>query len=550
MMVKTETGFMKRYFVSNVLRHLFRLQRMAGRFYFIALVVCSLTGDVSGQSVNVPLEHWVYSYLDRMEARGCFRSLNLRARPISRADVAELLHAVEQSSSENRVRLSRAETDLLEQLKGEFCDDMVRHQVQVKDDYRERHLLVWQEDDNYIKADIDFGQRFDVNRFLCEDSLARTSMTTLGGIVRGTLNESLGFYLHFYNALLRGVEIERENFNPEYGLPITIAGDNVYQDNAAAYFVWKSPWFQLQFGRDQAQWGPGYQGSMMLSAQNPLFDMLRIRANFKRFQFTSIHGKLNSSAAQKYLAAHRIEFRVLPWLFLAGSESVVYGNRGIEWQYLNPIMPYHIAEHHLGDKDNNTLSVDLTMFPWPGHKVYGELFLDDFTTSENPFTYFGNKFAFLTGYHWANPLSLANLDIRVEYARVEPYVYTHHVPVNVYQHYDRIIGHWLGPDSDQLYFEAGYLFNRDMKLNVIAERIRDGEGDVLNYHTEEMGNEKQFLAGTVEESWRFGFSLTDQILRDFFLNLQYHRVQFYNMEHRSGFNSCLDQVIFQLTVNW
>ncbi|MFZ5517768.1 MAG: capsule assembly Wzi family protein [Candidatus Zhuqueibacterota bacterium] len=531
-------------------RALFRLKSMTGRFLLVGIIVCSLSGAAVGQSVNVPLQHRVYGYLDRMEARGCFRSLELRARPISRADVAELLGRIEQASFENRVRLSHAELDLLEQLKGEFCDEMAKHPVQVNDDYRERHLLVWNEDKNTINVDIDFAQRFDITRFLCEDSTARTSLTTLGGILRGNLNESLGFYLHFTNALLRGVDIERENFNPEYGLPITIAGDNVYQDNAAAYFVWKLPWFQLQFGRDQAQWGPGYQGSLMLSAQNPLFDMLKIRANYHRFHFTSIHGKLNSSAAQKYLAAHRIEFRVLPWLFLAGSESVVYGDRGIEWQYVNPIMPYHIAEHHLGDKDNNTMSFDFTMFPWPGHKVYGELFLDDFTTSENPFTYFGNKFAFLTGYHWANPLSVPNLDLKAEYARVEPFVYTHHVPVNVYQHYDRIIGHWLGPNSDQLYFEAGYLFNRDMNLSLIAERIRDGKGDVSTFHTVAMGNEKKFLSGIVEESWRFGFSFTDQILRDFFLNLQYHSIQFYNTEHVSGRNSCDSQIIFQLTVNW
>lgn len=520
------------------------------RFFQIVITLFILTEILFAQSVNVPLNHWVYSYLDRMETRGCFRSLKLRVRPISRVDAAELLNEIEKSNSENKIHLSRAERDMLEQLKGEFFEEMAAFSAMVNDDFRERHLITWAEENNKIKVDIDFGQRFDINRSSAHDSTARTSMTTLGGIIRGNLNGSLGFYLHFKNTLIKGTEIEGENFNPEFGMPITISGDNVYQDDATAYFVWKLPWFQFQFGRDQAQWGPGYQGSLMLSAQNPLFDMLKIRAQFKRFQFTSIHGKLNSSIAQKYMAAHRIEFRVLPWLFLAGSESVIYGDRGIEWQYLNPIMPYHIAEHHLGDKDNNTMSVDFTVFPAPGHKFYGELFLDDFTSAENPLTYFGNKFAFLTGYHGANPLGLPNVDLKAEYTRIEPFVYTHHVPINVYQHYNRVIGHWLGPDSDQLYFESSLLVNRDLNVGLIAERVRHGEGDIELFHTNDMGEEKEFLSGVVEKSWRFGISITDQILRDFFLNLQYHHIRRDNAENVAGLNSTDNQIFFQLTVNW
>ena len=102
-----------------------------------------------------------------------------------------------------------------------------------------------------------------------------------------------------------------------------------------------------------------------------------LKVQFKRFKFTSIHGKLSSGIDSKYLAAHRLEVNVLPWLIVSGSESVIYGNRGIEPAYFNPLMPYHVAEHHLGDKDNNMMSLDMTAFPLKNHKFYFELFIDD-----------------------------------------------------------------------------------------------------------------------------------------------------------------------------
>ena len=528
---------------------LFLYKYISRKIYFI-LILMLIPKILFSQSVNVPLNHWAYNFLDRMETRGLFRSLLLRARPISRDDLATILVQIEKNSTQQNIKLSKSEQDLLEQLKGEFHEEIKKFSINTNKRFHERHLLKWSENNNQFNIDLDFKQHFEINRGEQFDSTKRTSNTTAGVIIRGNLKKSLAFYLHFKNTLVKGENIERENFNPDQGLPVVISGENAFKDDAFAYFIWKLPWFKLELGRDQAQWGPGYQGSLMLSRFNPLFDMLKIRAEFKRFYFTSIHGKLNSSHGTKYLAAHRLEFQAFPWLYLAGSESVIYGNRDVELQYLNPIMPYHVAEHHLGDRDNNTMAFELTMFPYSGHKLFCELFLDDFTSSENPFTYFGNKFAFLAGHFWANPLGISNTGFRTEYTRIEPFVYTHHVPINVYQNYNQNIGHWLKPNSDQLYFELSSLINRDLNIKFLAERIRHGEGDVNTPHTKQDGLKKLFLSGVVETRWRFGIDITDQIMRDFFLTLQYNFFDTKNLNQIAGENSNDNQIIFQLTANW
>ena len=65
--------------------------------------------------------------------------------------------------------------------------------------------------------------------------------------------------------------------------------------------------------------------------------------------------------SKKYIAAHRLEIAVTDNLDIGLNEVVVYGDRGLEFAYLNPIMFYRSAEHYLGDMDNATMSAD---FNW------------------------------------------------------------------------------------------------------------------------------------------------------------------------------------------
>ncbi len=518
-----------------------------------ALIICFIVFSNSigiAQSVNVPLQHWSYQFLDRLEAKGFFRAMSGRVLPISRMELARILAQIEEKAKTGSQQLTNTERDRLDQLKGEFHEELETLNVQFDPRYSERHLFSWSEQENVVHADFDFGFNLDVKRGDQYPTTERTSHTTLGGILRGNLKNSLGFQTFVRNTIHRGMEIVEPNFDPSKGIPIKSAGKNVYTDEAIAYLIWKLPWFQLEVGRDQAKWGPAYRGSLMLSAQNPLFDMIKLTTQYKRFNFTSIHGHLNSSAGQKYLAAHRLEIKIAPWLFMAGSEAVVYGNRGIEFQYLNPIMPYHVAEHHLGDRDNNAIGFDMTLFPVRNLKSYFELFIDDYTLSKSVFHYYGNKFAFIAGGLWIEPLGLKDLDLRLEYARVEPYVYTHQYSINVYQNYNQNMGHWLGPNADDWFFEANYSPIRELSLTCSLEMIRKGAGELSQPWHESDGTRKQFLSGVVEKKNSYGLKITDQIFRDAFLSIKAYWIQTDNLKRVPGDNSLDRQVNFEFLLNY
>ncbi len=498
-----------------------------------------------GQTVQVPLKHWIYDFIERMEIRGISRQITTQSYPLTRSEIAMILAEIDSKAD----ILSSVELAQFEQLKGEFGEELATSGIRSNPRWKERHLMTWHEDESHAKVDFDFGQKFDVRRGDQYRETERISQTTMGGIIRGALGKYLNFYIHAQNRLDRGTDITEERFDPQYGTPRTISGKNVYTDETWAYLLWRQSWFQAEFGRDQLKWGPGRRGSLMLSRENLPFEMLKLKFSFKRFQFTSFHGSLHAGDV-KYIAGHRLELMLFPWWYVSGSEVVIYGHRDIEAAYLNPLMPYHVAEHHLGDKDNNTMGLDMTIYPLRSHQLYLEFFLDDFTTAENPFTYYGNKFAFLIGHRWVNPLGLENTGLSWEYTRIEPYVYTHQDSINIYVNYDQPIGHWLGPNADDLYIELSYKPYRDLDLQLSAERVRRGKGDINTPHQSSEGKRKKFLSGIVESTWSYGLQVSDQIFKDVFISMKYFVLRTNYINKLGGVPSNDQQASIELMVNW
>jgi hypothetical protein len=493
------------------------------------------------QPVYVPLEHWAYEFLERMQTKGRL-SVMYGAFPYTRSEIADALLEIEKQKSPT---LTSAETGRLNQLKEEFADEL-GYKTALPRTSGERHFMTWKE--NLYKAfvDLEMNQKL-IHR---SDDLPLLSHTTLGGFLRGQLSERFGFSLYARNTLRKGENLHKEQFDPSLGAPVVISGKNAYSDDASAYFTYQLPHILIEFGRDEAEWGPGRTGHLILSRHGAYFDMLRLRLQFRRFQWTSIHGKLNHSPQPKFLAAHRLEWRIKSWLKIAGSELVIYGNRDIEPMYLNPLMPYHVAEHHLGDRDNNTMAFDITLFPSRGHRAVMEFFLDDYTSSENPFTYYGNKWAFLAGWHWVDPLGLAGCDISTEYTRIEPYVYTHTDTINVYQEYGRSIGYFLGPNSENLNLEISCLLNRDIDATLLLAQSRKGDGDLFTPANADISTKKKFLSGIVETRRQAGVEVTAQIFRDCFIQTRYSFQRIINREHQRGQHDNVHQIYFDFKVNY
>jgi hypothetical protein len=230
-------------------------------------------------------------------------------------------------------------------------------------------------------------------------------------------------------------------------------------------------------GRGRHKWGPSYFGGLLLNDYAPPFDYARFDATFSEFNYTFLHGFLESAIpsdtfyinpdgrprtinSQKYLSAQRLEVSPSRNTLFGFSQAVIYGDRGVQLGYLTPMNFLYSVQHSNDDKDNLLLSIDGKWRIKPGLKVYGEFLLDDVVVSD----IFGNsgggsKNAYTLGVHGIIPKPFwEKFDARFEYTKVRPFVYSHFFGVNKYTHWTSSLGYTNEPNSEFIHFRLGATF--------------------------------------------------------------------------------------------
>lgn len=525
------------------------LRHVSAIFYLGVLVSVA-----TPQSVNVPLDHWAYPFLDRLQTKGLYSSDNFDIFPYSRETIAKIILQIDATVRADSSLFSHAEKELFEQLKGEFHEDLERLGADIRIDPKEheRNLFSWRNDDLTAHFDAIGTQQFRLESETSVDPTIPKSTTAWGLRGRVLIKESMAIFGDARSIVLSGADsLGNTTFNPSLGLPITeenLFGATV-TDNASGYAVFRLPWFDLQVGRDLVEWGPGSRGSLILSRTSNYYDMFKTSFNYDKFKFEYVHAFLNAEQT-KYLAGHRLEIRPTKSLRLSVNETVVYGNRDVEFLYANPFIPIIIAERHVGNKDNNMVSFDASWFvPKARLKLYGEVLFDDFSFAKNLFNDFVNKWGVLFGMYWVDPLGWQNTDLRVELIRIQPFVYSHRDPVNTYSNYNNSIGHWLGPDADDWYIELRRRLNKNVMLGISWERRRRGQNDI-NFGERPEDRRIEFLTEPVEKSLFYSVSVEWQVMRDLFVTARYNYIQTDNLRRVAGNDQNNHRLLLTMSLNY
>jgi hypothetical protein len=231
--------------------------------------------------------------------------------------------------------------------------------------------------------------------------------------------------------------------------------------------------------------------------EGPPLQQLRLRAGNKRWEYVKIVAERTgfSKDSSAYLIAHRIQLRLGAWK-LGATEMLAIGNRSLDPIALLPGVPLKILEHSAGDLDNSAIAADLE-WTWKGRgRVYGEFLLDDF--SGLPLNYWGDKFAWVLGASFQDPFGLSS-EVHLEYARVDPWVYGHHLYNTQMQNYGALLGSSLPPNSHAVFASAS--FPLPLEMEGLAEwRFRQHDWN------SPPTNEKEFLARDVETRNELVFS--------------------------------------------
>ncbi len=525
---------------------------MSKKFFIGILISFFYFSTLQAQSVNLPLDHWAYQFLERMETRGILAKMRNGSRPFTRVKIARWLQKIDTYTKHHPEVLSKVEKDMFERLKGEFWDELKDRGISIKKNEREPHFYSWQNKSGFIHLDVVGGGNITLRNRKAQKEERRIISPYYGGIIRGSLR-GVGFYSDSRIFAEWGSRKYAQHYQASKGYPQNVSHDSSMAtwDTSDSYFTLNWRGFHFEVGRDNVRWGPSFSGGLMISGLAPSFDLIKITGEVGTATFTWFHGALRSDYPHKWISAHRVEMSLAKGVDLGLGEVVIYGNRGMEMAYVNPLIPYLIAEHTLGDRDNVALGFDFDINRIRNLRLYSEFFIDDLFAPWEVFSKFwGNKLAFTIGGYWVNPLTLRDSGIRWEYTRIEPYVYTHHDSVNVYEHYNSGLGHFLEPNSDGLFLRAEHRFSLALSTTLTFSSIRHGIGNRRTPHREDEGLEKHFLAGVVEHQKHFGAEMEWEIIRDVRFRVKITRVWLKNWKNIYENDRNWNELMLTFRMNW
>ena len=204
------------------------------------------------------------------------------------------------------------------------------------------------------------------------------------------------------------------------------------------HFAFNYDWLRLDFGRDVMHWGPGYYNNLSLNQFAVPYNMLSLDMMIGPLRVMSFYGDLRIYGSfdmknrdeTRNLFGHRYELAVGNATFGISELQILYKNMK-PWLFV-PTAPLFMEKGNYSESSNNgSLSFDFNYRLFNTVRLYTEFFLDDM---ESPISLIKNdnieaKWAWMAGFQAGHDFYYKGHKIEAgtifEYARVEPYVYSH-----------------------------------------------------------------------------------------------------------------------------
>ncbi|HLG94015.1 MAG TPA: capsule assembly Wzi family protein [candidate division Zixibacteria bacterium] len=472
----------------------------------VSILLFLFPNAYSNQLEEIPLDSWVYPVIDELHFQGFFPKLFVADKPYTRGEISVYLATVKQGLEDGTLSLKSHRLWLLQRLFDEFKLELAPKENQnestpsltfrwgsefnVKSDFRKEaepfHKPVF---NAYLGGEVDnnlyFRSRIRVENHVSKNPSVRARSWTRNDL-GGTLDDT--------------------------------------------YLKYRNKYFDLIFGRQRLQWGPGFSEVDLISPNSPPFDMLRFKATYKalRFQFffTRLDDAINPvtpfDTVPRYFSAHRLAVKPWQWLELSLSEVVLYGgpDRKLEWYYLMPLVPFYGEQYNNYKDDNPLWAIDWSVTPFKNIAHYGEFLIDDFQIDciggdcSEP-QQIGIRLGFL-----ASSLGPSkNNSLNLEYSRINNYVYGQNRYYNLYLYHNAPIGALLGPSGDYLLLRYRQYLSRSFDAGFLVEYRRHGQ-DSIAVQTVKVPFAK-FPLDVVERTLTFQFSAAYQYKANLFARLDF-----------------------------
>ncbi len=255
-------------------------------------------------------------------------------------------------------------------------------------------------------------------------------------------------------------------------------------------------YFSLGLVKDNIEWGSGYRNPIIHSGKVPSFPMIKLKIHpTKWLDFNYIHGWLISEVVDsnrsyispqgsrrnvfqsKYIAANFFTIIPVQGLNFSFGNSIVYSDMPVNPAYLIPIMFYKSIDHGLTgykvDNQNSQMFLDLSLRLVKHWHLYGTLFIDELAVKRitNPDEH--NFYSYKVGNKLSN-WPIPHIHTTFEYTLTSPITYKHRIPSLTYASNSYRMGHYLGANSEEIYFQLGTDIIARMNLNYRYSIARHG----------------------------------------------------------------------------
>jgi hypothetical protein len=456
-----------------------------------------LSSLLQAQTADILTNHDVYHYVDRLDILGRVPDhVPTDIKPYSRAKVSEIFAAAADSipaSEQKWFNLARSLGDdeyaLQQAGKGVFKTFYKNK--------RDLYAIRTENLDLFVNPIAFVGSGITQSDYVVTDPNTLLWRNTRGLQARGSLFGKVGFYTEATDNQARYQQFIQNSFNQYdvldgqgYVKPFKGNGFDFLQ---ARGYVTYSPvkQFRIKLGRDRAFFGQGYQ-SLHLSDYSADYFFLNLQTRIWKLEYTNhftqlvdyVAGKPDNFGTfpKKHAVFHQLSYRPSKGVSISLFESVVYspsqpnGHRGVELEYLNPIILYRTVEQFVGSPDNSALGISAKVNFLKRFQGYGQIMLDDFNfgVRDQGSGYWGNKFGYQAGLKYMNAFFIPRLDLQVEYNRIRPYTYSHFNPSASYSHYGQFLAHGMGANLTDLNLIARYQPLPRLNLMAVLSRVNKG----------------------------------------------------------------------------
>jgi len=319
-------------------------------YLFFAILLLSYSEVRAQKGSFIPLDHWSYHSIERLQRRGLLLSLNPTNLPYTYGELrkaVDLLDPDDQKKYKNWIEELREFISENDQSKGLFLESAITGLNSERKD-----LLRPKSTDPQLLS------MFHTRAFF-EDS--------------GVIAQIGGRHDLFYDEDPDGLD----------------AGNRLIARNDETYLGYQKGdenTFRIYFGRFKNHWGRLGETALLISDNPHSYDHLNIQFSYEDFSFSSIYGELDSwstrlgytgragnrgsgeseTPIRRYISAHRLDWRPSRHFAITFMESALISgpNAGISLRYLNPLSNFVLmVDNSPKNEENNGFIAGILWMP-------------------------------------------------------------------------------------------------------------------------------------------------------------------------------------------